>query len=80
MERLNSVNEDPRFQVYMSREEDDRKIMNSIKHEYYDKGIEQGREEEKIRNAKSFMNNGVSLEIISQSLDIPIEELKKMNN
>ena len=38
MDKLNNINEDPRFQSFMSAEEDNRKIMNSIKSEYYDRG------------------------------------------
>ena len=44
MDKLNNINEDPRFQSFMSAEEDNRKIMNSIKSEYYDRGHEEGRE------------------------------------
>ena len=35
MDKLNNINEDPRFQSFMSAEEDNRKIMNSIKANYY---------------------------------------------
>ena len=48
MERLNSVNEDPRFQSYMSAEEDDRKLLNTYKdkaEKAFDRGMERGIEQ-----------------------------------
>ena len=41
-------------------------------------GLEKGREEEKYRNAKSFIKNGAPLDLISKSLGFSIEELEKM--
>ena len=43
-----------------------------------EKGIEIGREEKGAEVARKLMKAGVDLNIISQSTDIPIEELKKM--
>ena len=50
MERLNVVNEDPRFQSYMSAAEDDRKMLNTYKDKAekalkkgFEQGLEQGR-------------------------------------
>jgi len=39
-------------------------------------GIAEGRAEERIRNAKSLLANGVSMEIVAQSLGLTEEEQK----
>ena len=87
MESLNEVNQDPRFQSYMSAEEDDRKIINSLKKDYYNKGVEQGIEQgiekgiEKGRlrgrldSAIMLIENGFSKEEVSKMLDIDISLL-----
>ena len=41
-------------------------------------GIAEGRAEEKMENARSLKQNGVPLEIIAKSLDIPVEALKAL--
>ena len=42
MSEIERVNEDPEFREYMSAEEDNRKIENSLRKEYIEEGIEQG--------------------------------------
>ena len=72
MDRLNKVNEDPRFQSYMSAEEDDRKIKNSIKREYYDKGVVEG-----VRaSANKLIESGMSIEEACKILDISEDDLR----
>ena len=44
MEEIKRVNEDPDFHVYMSAEEDNRKIENSIREEMIEKGLKEGLE------------------------------------
>ena len=72
MDRLNKVNEDPRFQSYISAEEDDRKIKNSIKREYYDKGVVEG-----VRaSANKLIESGISIEEVCKILDISEDDLR----
>lgn len=78
MEKLNTINEDPRFQSYMSAEEDDRKILNSIKNEYYDKGVEQGTSNRNIEIVRNMKKNHYSTEEISTITGIPKEEIEKI--
>lgn len=79
MDRLNKVNEDPRFQSYMSAEEDDRKIKNSIKREYYDKGVVEGKEQG-FDNAKKIITQIMSEEGISSDILSRITELSSDND
>ena len=52
MEEVEKVNEDPEFYEYMSAEEDNRKIENSLRTQYKREGLAEGRAEEKISIAK----------------------------
>ncbi len=82
MDELNRVNEEPEFREYMSYEEDQRKITNSLVKESMRKGIEQGMEkgiekgkqEEKRNMIKSMIENGMSKEDIMKYCDISEEE------
>ena len=75
IESVTIVNNDPFFQEYMSQEEDQRKMQNSLIREAEDKGKEQ----EKIDIAKSLIQSGMSLEEVSKHTKIDISKLKKMN-
>ncbi len=82
MEEVEKINEDPEFYEYISAEEDNRKIENSIRTQYRNEGREEGRiegiKENTIKVAKKFKENGVSLEIISKSTGLSIEEIEKL--
>ena len=77
------VNNDPFFQEYMSHEEDQRKMQNSLIREAedtgYEKGIKLGEEKGKIDIAKSLIQSGMSLEEVSKHTKIDISKLKKMS-
>ena len=74
MEEVNKINEDPEFYEYISAEEDNRKIENSLRSQYK----REGREEAKLEAAKNLKNNGVSIEIIANSLSLSKEEIEKL--
>ena len=89
VESVTKVNNDPFFQEYMSQEEDQRKMQNSLIREAEDTGYEKGikfgeekglklLEKEKIDIAKSLIQSGMSLEDISRHTKIDISKLKKM--
>ena len=90
MKELEKVNENPKFREYMSAEEDNKKIENSLKREWKEKGlregiqkgkkegIEQGAKESKIEIAKSLLKNKVDIEIIISSTGLSLEELEKL--
>ena len=82
IESVTIVNNDPFFQEYMSHEEDQRKMQNSLIREAedtgYEKGIKLGEEKGKIDIAKSLIQSGMSLEEISRHTKIDIEELKEI--
>ena len=86
MEEVERINEDPEFYEYISAEEDNRKIENSLKSQYkregleegIEKGIEQGTRLAKLEAAKNLKQNGVDIEIISKSTGLTIEEINKL--
>ena len=89
IESVTIVNNDPFFQEYMSQEEDQRKMQNSLIREAEDTGYEKGikfgeekglklLEKEKIDIAKSLIQSGMSLEDVSRHTKIDISKLKKM--
>ena len=85
VESVTRVNNDPFFQEYMSHEEDQRKMQNSLIREAEDSGYEKGiklgeekLEKEKIAIAKSLIKSGMNLEEISKHTQIDIKELKKL--
>lgn len=44
----------------------------------HDKGVEEGRAEERLLNAKSLLDNGIPLDIIAKSLSLTEEEIEKI--
>ena len=93
MEELNKINEDPEFREYMTYEEDQRKIYNSMMSEAEEmglekgmkkglkQGIQQGIEQNKIEIAKELIkNDNLTIEYISSVTGLSIEEIKKIQN
>ena len=79
VESVTIVNNDPFFQEYMSQEEDQRKMQNSLIREAEDKGKEQ----EKIKMIKNMLNEKININSISKITNLSIEkinEIKKQND
>ena len=62
MSELERVNESPKFREFMSAEEDNRKIENSLREEYKEEGIK----ESSISIAKKMLNEKVDIKKISK--------------
>jgi len=88
MEEIKRVNEDPDFYEFISAEEDNRKIENSIREEMIEKGLkeglerglEQGREETKKEKEKivlSMLEQGLDISTISKYTKIELDFIKK---
>ena len=78
MDKLNNINEDPRFQSFMSAEEDNRKIMNSIKSEYYDRGHEEGREAGLAEGKEAGLAEGRKVGLVEGKKMVTITFVKNM--
>ena len=62
------------FEPWLSKEEDERKIRNTIATTKY----QEGQQEEKIEIAKKLLKQHVSVEIISSSTGLSIEEINDL--
>ena len=86
MEEVVRVNEDPEFHQYMSWEEDQRKIQNSLRKEYREEGLAEGRAEglaegkaeAKEELAKKMKEDGLDIQSISKYTNLTIEEIEKL--
>lgn len=74
MSELERVNESPKFREFMSAEEDNRKIENSLREEYKEEGIK----ESSISIAKKMLNEKVDIKIISKCTSLSIEEIQNL--
>ena len=78
MSELERVNENPTFREYMSAEEDNKKIENSLKREWREKalaeglsqGLKQGLEQGKESIIKKMLEKGMSIDEISELTDL----------
>ena len=82
METLEEVNKDPEFREFMSAEEDNRKIENSLRREAIERGIEQGIEQGSTKKAleiaKSMVTKDMDIDLISELTGLSKEEIEKI--
>ncbi|MBP3841726.1 MAG: hypothetical protein IK997_06395, partial [Bacilli bacterium] len=90
MEEVVKVNEDPDFHQYMSWEEDQRKIQNSIRKQFREEGlaegrkegikegIKEGRAEANLEAAKKMIEKGYSLDEVSDITGLSIDKLNNL--
>ena len=79
MKELERVNENPKFREYMSAEEDNKKIENSLKREWMEEGLKEGSYKRNIEIAKTMLEKGMDKELISEVTGLPKEEIEKLN-
>ena len=80
MDEVKRVNEDPEFREFISAEEDNRKIENSIKKELREDGIKEGQRKEKIEIAKNMLSKNMDIKLISEITGLMEDEIKSLNN
>lgn len=92
MEELDRLNRNPEFWEYMSHEEDERKIRNSLISEAKRKATEEGRveglkeghkegiKENSIQIAKNMINEKIDISLISKITGLSIDEINKIKN
>ena len=85
VESVTIVNNDPFFQEYMSHEEDQRKMQNSLIREAEDSGYEKGikfgekkLEKEKVKMVKNMLAEEIDINIISKISNLSIEKINKI--
>ena len=83
VESVTILNNDPFFQEYMSQEEDQRKMQNSLIKEAEDTGYEKGLkllEIEKIKMVKNMLNEKIDINSISKIANLSIKEINEIKN
>ena len=78
MEKLENLNKNPEFYQYMTHEEDERKIHNSMMYEAKQKGIEEGLKQGSLETAKNLKKLGISIETIVKATGLSKEEVEKL--
>ena len=78
MEEVERINEDPDFYEYISAEEDNRKIENSLKSQYKREGLEEGARLAKLEAAKKMKEEKIDASIISKVTGLTIEEIENL--
>ena len=76
------VNDDPEFQKYMSKEEDERKIKNSllteVREEEINLGIEKGINSRNTEIAQNMIKKNIDIEVISDVTGLEIDKINKL--
>ena len=78
MEEVERINEDPEFYEYISAEEDNRKIENSLKSQYKREGLEEGTRLAKLEDAKKMKEKGIDNSVISEVTGLTLEEIENL--
>lgn len=78
MSEIERVNENPEFREYMSAEEDNKKIENSLRREWKEEGIKEGSNQRNIEIAKAMLENDIDLSMISKCTGLSIEAINKI--
>ena len=84
MEEVKRVNEDPRFREYMTKEEDQKKILKSLITEATEEGEKigeaKGEKQKAIKMAKKMLKTGESIEKIVIYTELPKKEIERIQN
>ena len=78
MKEVERINENPEFHEFMSAEEDNRKIENSLRKEGFNEGIEKGKKEgikeNCIETAKLMKEKGLDSSLIKEITGIDVSD------
>ena len=78
MSEIERVNEDPEFREFISAEEDNRKIENSLRRKYREEGLAEGRAEGHKSVAKKMLEKKISIEDIMDITGLSKEEIENL--
>ena len=82
MSELERVNQNPEFREYMSAEEDNRKIQNSLRIQAIKEGRAEGREvglkEGRAEIAKNMLKENMDINLISKLTGLTKEEINSL--
>ena len=70
MSELDEVNKNPEFRVYMTKKEDDRKMMNTLINRATKQGFQEGIEQRNTEIIKNLLNTDMSISEISSIVNL----------
>ncbi len=80
--KVEELNDRDAYTPWITPEEDAEMILNTEKHISFDQGvaqgIEQGKEDRNIEVAKALLKKGVSMELISETIGLSLEQLNQL--
>ena len=79
MDELERLGLDDKFGLAYDNEMMQKKMINTARNWGYDDGKAEGLEEGKKTVAKNLLNKGVSIDLVSESTGLSIEELEELN-
>ena len=79
MREVNRLNEDPEFREYISYEENQRKIQNTLLSKAKEEGLKQGIKQNKLVIAKEMLKDKMNINIISKYTNLSIEEINNLS-
>ena len=78
MEKLEKLNEDPEFYQYMTKEEDERKIQNTLINEALESGLKQGKFDGLLETAQNLLKMNMSVSDIIKVTNLTKEQIEKL--
>ena len=78
MEELNKINKDYVFREYMTKEEDDEKMLNTLVSRAKKEGLEQGIEQNKKEFINKLISKNYTIKQISELLDMKEDEIERI--
>ena len=53
-------------------------IVKEASEKAYEQGIEKGKKENLVQTAKRFLEKGIPIEVISECINLPVEEIREL--
>ena len=79
MDELERLGIDDEFGVVYDNEAMQKRMINTARSWGYDDGKADGARAEKLSIAKNFLKKGVSIDLVSESTGLSVEELEELN-
>lgn len=76
--KVEELNDRDAYTPWITPEEDAQMILNTEKHISFDQGVAQGKDNRNIEIAKALLKKGVSMELISETIGLSLEQLNQL--
>ena len=76
---VNRLNQDKDFVEFLSKEDEERLLTNTLVNNAREEGLEQGIEQEKITTAKNMLKKGSTIEFISEITGLSLKKIEELS-